>query len=112
MDSLTQLLEGFVALAGVAALMAVLINAGKAIGLVKDGFAPTWSLLLNLIAFVAFVLTRIFVPELDIAGADATAAELANILTAILAFVAQLGVSKGANAIVRGQPVVGFSHSQ
>lgn len=112
MESLVQYFQGFVALAGVATLLAVIVNIGKALGWVKDGHAPTWAILLNLITFASFVLTRLFVPEIDIAGADATAAELANILSAVFAFVVQLGVSKGANAIVRGAPLVGYSHSQ
>ncbi len=111
MESLIQLFQGFAALAGVAAFLAAVINIGKAFGWVKDGLAPTWSTVLNLVAFVAFVVLRLFAPEIDIAGVDGAAAQLANTLVAILAFVGQLGVAKGTNAILRGAPVIGFSHS-
>lgn len=111
MSTFEQLGMGFIALAGVASFVAALINAGKQAGIVKDGTAPDWSLGLNLVFFAAFIILRLFVPDIDIAGVDQLAANAADILVAILGFVAQLGASRVANAALRGTPVVGYSHS-
>ncbi|MBX3004577.1 MAG: hypothetical protein KF821_01970 [Anaerolineales bacterium] len=107
-----QLFTSFLALAGVAALVAVLVNIGKLVGWVPDGAAPTAALLLNLGAFVVFAGLKIYAPDVDVAGLDAGAQQIATILVQVLAFVAQLGVSRAANAAVRGVPVIGYSHSQ
>lgn len=107
-----QLFASFLALGGVAALVAILVNVGKQIGWVPDGSAPTAALGLNLVAFVAFVLLKIFAPEMDVAGLDAGAQQLATILVQVLAFVMQLGASRVANAAVRGTPIIGYSHSE
>jgi hypothetical protein len=100
----------FALMIGVAALVAALVNAGKYLGLVADGKAPTWALGLNLAAFVAFVALRIFTPEFDFAGLDANAKAVADLLIYLLGFVAQLGGSKVANVALRGAPVIGFAH--
>jgi len=108
---LTDLFTGFLALAGVAALIAALINVGKAIGWVPDGAAPKFSLWLNLVFFALFVILSIFKPDVDIAGLDANAQAVAQLMIGALAFIGQLGVSRVSNAALRGTPLVGFSHS-
>lgn len=109
--TLEALFSQFALLVGVAALFAALINVGKFFGWVPDGSAPAWSLALNLLAFVAFVVLRYFAPQVDIAGLDANAQAIADMLIYFLGFVAQLGGSKGANAVLRGAPLIGHSHS-
>lgn len=106
-----NLFAAFVLLSGVGTLIAALINAGKRVGVVKDGTAPTWSLGLNAIAFIGFVALNIFAPQIDVAGLDANAQAIADVIVAVLGFVSQIGASKVANVALRGAPVVGFSHN-
>ncbi len=106
-----NLFVGFVALVGVAALVAALINAGKQLGVVKDGTATSWSLYLNLFFFAVFVALKIFKPEVDISSLDQTAATIASVVVGILGIVVQMGASRVANAALRGAPIIGFSHS-
>ena len=58
----------FAALAGFGAVIALLVNIGKALGVVKDGQAQNFSLVLNLAGVAALVALRVFTPDLDVAG--------------------------------------------
>lgn len=107
--SLDQLLPLYLALAGTAALIAVVINILKKFGIVKDGDAPTWSLVLNLVGFVLFVVANI--AGLDVAGIDNVLASVASLLAALLGLIGQFGITKIANAGVRGVPLIGYSYS-
>lgn len=110
--TLDSLLPQFVALGGVAALVTAIVNALKQFGVVKDGQAPTASLLLNAAGFVALILLKVFAPTFDFASADATAASLSQILVLVLGLAGQLIVSKGFHSGLRGLPVVGKSFSK
>ncbi len=101
----------FLTLGGAGALIAALVNVGKAVGLVKDGQAGKWSLGLNLAGLVALALVLNFAPGADVAHMDAVASQVAAALVAILSLVVQLGASRATHAIVRGMPLVGTSHS-
>lgn len=105
------LLVALASLAGVSAFFAVLINVGKRFDIVNDGTAPAWSLGLNLVGLVLIYVNGVFEFGIDLAEIDTFALAIAELATAVLAFVAMLGSSKGANAIVRGVPLVGHSHS-
>lgn len=109
---LPQLLTSFLALAGWAALVAALINAGKFAGLVADGQAPNVSISLNVVGFAALVIVRVFRPDFDVTGTDAVLASVATVLTSVLALLSQLGVSKLINNGLKGLPVIGYSHSR
>lgn len=108
---LAAILAQLLALGGFASLSAALINAGKQFGLIKDGQAPTYSLVLNLIGLIVLVALRLFAPEADITGGDGILQTVSQILVYILALVAQLGISKTANTALKGTPVIGYSHS-
>lgn len=108
---LASLLPQFLALAGFAALAAAVINSLKAAGVVKDGQAPTYSLLINLAGFVALVLVKVFSPQTDINSADQTLETVAQILVLVLGLIGQFGASKVANNSLRGIPVIGYSHA-
>lgn len=96
-------------LGGVAALIAVAVNALKQFGVVKDGDAPAWVTGLNLIALVALFVAHIV--GFDVKGLDGVASTIAQLGALILSLVGQVLVSKAANFAVRGTPVVGYSHS-
>ena len=110
--TLDQLLPQFLALAGVASIIAAIVNSLKQLGFVKDGDAPTASLLLNLAGFILLVAFSVFKPDLDIAGLDAAAATIAQVLTLIVGFVVEFGLTKGAHQLLKGAPVIGKSYSQ
>jgi len=108
---LNSLASQFASLAGVAALITVVINIFKTFGIVKDGTAQTWSIILNLVGLIVLVYLRVFQPNVDIAGVDQQADSLANILIGILGFVVQIGSSKGTHSLLSGVPLVGKSNS-
>ena len=97
-------------LAGVAALIAVIINALKVFGVVQDETAPTWSTGLNLVALAAVYVAHVF--NLNIAGGDSVAGTLAQFGVLVLTLLSQLGVSKLAHFLLRGVPFFGFSQTQ
>lgn len=99
-------------LGGYAALVAALINAGKKFGLIKDGQAPAYSLILNVIGLVVLALIRLFAPQTDITATDGVLETIAQVLIYALSLAAQLGITKTANVALRGAPVVGYSHSE
>ena len=109
---ITTLLAQFMALAGVGAFFAFVVNALKQFGVVKDGDAPTWSTALNLAGMVALLAVKVFVPNVDIDKLDGIAASLAQLGVLILGLITQLGFAKLTHFIVKGVPVIGKSYSQ
>lgn len=109
---LQDLFVGWTSLMGFAALIAVIVNVLKAVGVVKDGTAQTWSAGLNLAGLIAMFVLRIFRPDFDLAGIDEQAAQLANVVTVLLAYITQLLSSKLAHIAVKTIPVIGKSYSQ
>lgn len=109
--TLETLLPQFLALGGVAALVAAIVNALKQFGLVQDGQAPTASLALNAAGFVALIALQVFKPDFDFATADATANSISQILVLVLGLAGQLLTSKAAHAALKGAPVIGKSYS-
>ena len=108
---LPELVVQYGGLVGIAALFAILINLSKIAGWVTDGTSQTWSALLNLVGFVAFVILRLFKPEFDFEGMDAQAAALANVAAYVIAYVLQLLSSKATAFAVRDVPLIGKSFS-
>lgn len=98
-------------LLGFAALIAVLINILKLAGVVKDDTAHIWSAALNLAGLVALFLARFFAPDLDVPGLDQQAAEFANVMTVIVAYISQLLSSKLTHYAIKGVPFFGVSNS-
>lgn len=108
----SALLGQFTALAGVGALIAALVNTLKKFGVVKDGDAMTWATGLNLVGIVALYLLRVFAPSVDVGGVDSLAQSIAEILVLVVGVVLQLGLTRGANAILKGAPVIGYSYTE
>lgn len=107
-----SLLATFSTLAGASALIALLVNVLKALGVVQDGTAPVWSAGFNLLALIGLYLFQVVQPEFDPAAVDAVLAQVAQIGAAILALAMQLWGSKLTHAAVRGIPLLGTSFSQ
>lgn len=96
-------------LAGMAALIALVINVLKLAGVVKDGTAQTWSAGLNLFGLVALFVLQIVKPDLDIAGVDGQVMAFVNVATVVLGYVIQLLSSKLTHIAITGVPVIGKS---
>lgn len=110
---LLALVIKFLAMGGVAAAVAAIVNVLKTLGVVQDGQAPTASLLLNLAGLVAMVLVGVFAPATDLGGLDETARGVAAVLIALLNLATQLGVSRLVHdKALKGMAVVGKSHAQ
>ena len=110
MDLLTSLLALLAGLGGVAALIAVLVNIGKVVGIVTEVTTPDWVFGLNFVAFVALAVLHYF-PVIAIPLIDANAAKLAQLLVYILSFFAMPVVSAVAHYGLRGTWVAGASFS-
>jgi hypothetical protein len=106
-----ELFAQWVALAGVGALIAVLINVGKVLGWVQEGQSTTWSTGLNIVGMVALLLLQIFKPDMDIAALDGAAGQIAQALVILVGLVTQMLSSKGAHFALKGTPVIGKSFS-
>jgi len=98
-------------LLGFAAVIAVVINLLKLAGVVKDDTAQTWSAALNLAGLAGLLLVKMFQPDLDVPGLDQQAAEFANVLTVIVAYISQLLGSKLTHYAIKGVPFFGVSNS-
>jgi hypothetical protein len=105
-------------LGGVAALIVMLVNAGKAMGWVKDSTAEVWFKSLYFLAFVALVVQQIFFPHFDVLKLDRIAGLLAQlggyvlptVLTLLFPVAARFG--KYFHNGLRGVPIFGASFSR
>jgi hypothetical protein len=113
LDVIITIAAGFASLAGVAALVAVLVQIGKYFGVVKDATANQWTAGLNLIAFIALMYFGVFQPSLTLALLDGYASQIAEIAVFILGFLVQMTTSKPVYALLKYAkvPVLGYSHS-
>ena len=93
LNDLVQLIVSFGSMAGVAALVAILVDLFKRFGLVQDGLAPKWSAALNLVFLIALVSARYFAPQFSVEFLDEQAGLVAQVAAVILSFVMQLAVS-------------------
>ncbi|MDR3572860.1 MAG: hypothetical protein P4L50_03280 [Anaerolineaceae bacterium] len=105
----SDLFAQFGSLVGYAALVAAIINIGKKVGVVKDGNAQFISTILNLIGLVGLLLLRVFKPDLDIAGLDAAAGQIAVGALVVFGYLVQLAGSKFTHFVLKGTPLIGKS---
>jgi hypothetical protein len=109
-----KLAMGFGSLVGVAALVTVLINALKALGLVKDGTAGRWSAGLNLVAFLALAYFAVFQPSLALEVLDGYAGQIATVLLFVLGYLVQIFTSPAVHTQLKAMalPLLGTSQSK
>ena len=111
-EMLVNLTVQFAALAGVAGLIAAVINILKAFGVVKDGQADQWKAGLSLGAFAILALVGVFKPDLTAVILDARAAQVATILIFITGFLVQTGLAPLAHKFFSGFPLIGTSFTR
>jgi hypothetical protein len=109
---LTNLVAVFASLGGISALIAALVNAGKTVGIVKDGDAGKWSMALNALAFVGVAVLGLFA-KVSPDQFDAAARTLVGALVPLFGLLFQLIASaKVHNDLASaGIPVIGKSYS-
>jgi hypothetical protein len=93
MDTLLELVQQLGLMAGVAGVIAALVNVGKVVKIVKDGQAANWATGLNLIALGVLFYLKVFRPELGaefLGVVDQNAGVVAQIITLVLGLVVQL----------------------
>jgi len=110
--TLPTAMEQFLTLGGFAALVTVIVNILKAFKVVKDGQAPTWSFVMNLIGFVAFSIVGLVNPGFDAGAIDPTLQAVASVLVTLLELVTMPAISKLVHDLtMKTVPVLGFSYS-
>lgn len=110
--SVESLLAAFLALGGVGALIAALVNIAKTVGWVKDGQAPAVATGLNLLGMILLFVVGIVAPDFDVEGANQFAAQLANVLVVVFGFAWQLISSRITHEkALKGAPLVGKSYA-
>lgn len=113
LDIILKIAMGFGSLAGVSALVSVLVQLGKILGLVKDGTANQWTSGFNLIAFIGLVYFGVFQPSIALDVLDGYAAQIAQIALFVLGFIVQMTVSKPTYDALKSArvPLLARSHS-
>lgn len=108
----SDLVVQFVGLAGVAALIATIVNVAKTFGY-PDGYASKLSAGLSVLAFVTMSYFQIFAPEVSVWAMDETAGVWAERLLYVLGFAVQIGLPAKFHEFFRSGeiPLLGYSHS-
>jgi hypothetical protein len=114
LDVILRIAVGFASLAGVAGLVAVLVQIFKLVGLVKDGTAGQWTAGFNLIAFIALVYFGVFQPTIPISVLDGYATQIAQIALFVIGFMVQMTTSKPVYASLKHAqvPLLGYSFTK
>jgi len=105
------LLLQWTGLAGFAAIITLLINVLKTIGIVKDGQAPAWSAGLNLLGMAVLLAMQVYTPGISLQALDSKAAALAGVGAVIFGYIIQLASAKGMQELIKGIPWIGKSFS-
>ena len=107
-----DLIVQFGTLAGVAALVAALVNVAKSFGL-PDGYAPKVSGALSLLAFIGLVSLKVFAPQVDVTVIDKQAADVAVLALYILGFFVNIGLPAQFHAFLSNSrvPLIGKSYT-
>jgi hypothetical protein len=109
MEILTSALSQLGLLGGAAAIIAVLINIFKTLGVIKDGQSPAVSTVANLVVFIGLVATQLFKIDVDVLGLDEQAGRYAVMLSTVFGYFVELGGTKVMHKILAGTPLVGKS---
>lgn len=109
LDNILHIVEGLV---GTFALIALLINILKYVGVVNDGTAGKWSAALNLVVLITVTVVFKLYPTFDFGSVDAKIGELAKVAGIVFAYIIQLIGSRATHvAMTRGLRINAFSHS-
>lgn len=110
--SFDNLIVLYASLAGIGALIALIINILKYAKVVQDDTAQTWSAALNLVALVAIVVVSVAYPSTDLIAIDAQIGKGVEAAMLIFGYVVQLISSAQTHNVLRNVPVIGTSYSQ
>ena len=113
-SGMVEMLAQYVGLAGIGALIAVLVNLVKYTGVIADGDSLKWASAFNMVGFAAYWAVGLFNPDLladNIGTVDEAAGMIASAASIIIAIVIQFGSSPAVQNILRGIPVIGKSLS-
>jgi hypothetical protein len=109
---LDKVLEICGGLAGVFALVALLINVLKWAGAVNDGTAGKWSAAINLVVLIAVAVIFKLYPSFDFAGVDAQIAEFARVAAILFTYIVQIvGTKQVHKAMTRGLNILAWSNT-
>ena len=98
----------FGALVGIPAVITVVINVLKKVGLVKDGQGEQWSQWMNFVSFVGLFVLGQFFPEVDLGAVDEFALQIADLGAFALALLPiGMKVSGAAHDAMAGLPLLG-----
>ena len=107
-----QLLLIFGSLVGFPAAVALVVNVLKTIGVVKDDTSENWVAGLNVAGLAVLFGLKIFAPNFDVLGGDATLARIVEALQILVGLLVQLGVAKFTHQkVLKGLPIIGTSFS-
>lgn len=101
MITLDSILAVLSALVGWPALVALVIDVLKYVGVVNDGTSGKWSLGFNLLGFVGVGVLLGFFPQVDIPGWDAVLNNYVTIAAYIVTLVIQILSTKGFHALYK-----------
>jgi hypothetical protein len=96
---------------GFGSLVSILVSVGKKIGFIKDGTAQWWVLGFNILGLALVISRQIFFPFVDLGELDKGFGLVAQLVNIALVLVATFGGSKLGYSILRGMPLIGFSHT-
>lgn len=99
MPNLDTILAVLAALVGWPALVALVIDILKYLGIVDDGTSGKWNLGFNLVGFVLVGIAVGFFPEIDITKIDEVLAEYVKLAAYIFALVVQILTTRGFHAL-------------
>lgn len=110
--TLTQFINGVLAMGSITGVVVILINLGKSVGLVKDGDALLWNQGLHAAIYIVLILWFVIHPDVGLDQVDIMAQQVSQFGGSLLALVPLLIALGGlVNQGIRGFPFVGFSHS-
>lgn len=100
---LVTLVVQFASLTGVAGLLVLIVNLGKAVKLIPDGSASKVLAWLNVAAFIALGLLGVFRPDIALGELDNIAVQVTTVLLFIVGFFVQTGVQAPIYDSIRGK---------
>jgi len=100
--------------AAIASLVALLVDALKRFGVVKDGDSGKWAAGFNLLGLVGFSVYFFLNPAFAFAEMDAVLKNVLSVVQVILAYVMQLGLSPKVHVLgyFAKLPLLGYSLSE
>jgi hypothetical protein len=110
--TLPELLTAFLALGGVAVFIAAGINVLKFFHIIPDGSADLWSLVLNAVLFLFFVVGK--AAGVDVDTADKVLGGIGQLILILLPLLGQVLVGRLAHATLKRLkvPVLGYSYTK